>query len=102
MRVYPTLFRRLKCWDDESLKGPWLTHPLSELYDSTSSGAGYAINLYDLSVYVVQNGGSDSITHRNQWEAIGKVFNIISNYLNSVWKPHFNCYEVYTNHVVKA
>jgi hypothetical protein len=50
MRVYPTLFRGLKCWDDESLKCPWFTHPLSELYESTSAGAGYAINLYDLSV----------------------------------------------------
>jgi hypothetical protein len=62
MRVYPTLFRRLKCWDDESLKCPWLTHPLSELYDSTSAGAGYAINLYDLSVYAVQNARTASPT----------------------------------------
>jgi hypothetical protein len=40
------------------------------------------------------------ITHHNQWDAVGKMFNIKINYVTPVWESNLHCYEVCANIVM--
>jgi hypothetical protein len=104
MEFYASLYQfTLKCWDDESLVCPWITHPLPEIYDPAGGGTEMFVNLYDLYVSVLQNGGWDKMNRWNykQWRAWSKPFNVSHSYLILMWERHLQCYAAYGD-MVKA